>query len=271
MSNKVEPIDTLAEALRKCCGLFNQLVGANTKLLKLQSPDRPIKRQLKGADGIRHILTEDQAVALNEAKIDEQSLAIHKVEDDFLASIKDTDRAIKQHNLAGALGRSMSEPEEWLDELLAEIECMQAAALYSYYPDKNDSASQWGVMTPDRRMGDLVAVQKRLHRLDVMLARRSRLIPPGEQGTVPPKGNDDVGVVDRVAEAIAIMVRDPALTVDEIAAKVGLNRATLYKDTRFKDCRKTLREIKSNSPQRRRDQLPRGEKDADGQIEAWPG
>ncbi len=50
MSNEIESIDMLVEAMRGSCGLYNQLVSENTKLRELESHDRAKIEYLK-SDG----------------------------------------------------------------------------------------------------------------------------------------------------------------------------------------------------------------------------
>lgn len=189
MSNKVESIGVLVEALRRSCGLYNQLVSENTKLRKLESHDRPTEPSIRRVDGRSQILTADEAIAYDDAKIPAQALALHKVEDDFLAAIKDTRESLRHSTtLAVAIEPFVDKPKGWLAGLLGEINELELAALLPY-PCNDDPASQPGALAPEDRMAALRKVQRRLNRLDDILQI-------GLQ--TPPKRNVD-GIADPIA------------------------------------------------------------------------
>lgn len=189
MSNKVEPIDTLAEALRKSCGLFNQLVSEHTRLRKLGSNDRPTEPCIRRVNGKGQILTAEEAITHDETKVIEQSLVLHGVEHDFLAAIKDTRESLNRStSLVIAIEPFEDKPRGWLAGLLGEINELELAALLPY-PCNDDPASQPGALAPEDRMAALRKVQRRLNRLDDILQI-------GLQ--TPPKRNVD-GIADPIA------------------------------------------------------------------------
>ena len=63
---------------------------------------------------------------------------------------------------------------------------------------------------------------------------------------------------DPGAAAVAMKVRDPTLTVVKIAKELGVSRQSLYRDKRFTA---TLQMLAT--------EIPKGQKDPDGTIEAW--
>ena len=62
MSNEVESIDVLIEALKRSCTLYSQLVNENTRLCELESHDRPTEPCIRRVNGKGQILTADKAI-----------------------------------------------------------------------------------------------------------------------------------------------------------------------------------------------------------------
>lgn len=75
--------------------------------------------------------------------------------------------------------------------------------------------------------------------------------------------------LDPIAKAIGLMVADQSLSVDKLAEIVGVDRRRLYEDSRFKDVRRALREKRRDERADRARRIPKGSKDADGNLEAW--
>jgi hypothetical protein len=72
--------------------------------------------------------------------------------------------------------------------------------------------------------------------------------------TSPPQPTAELTAVER---AIAVYLRDPDLSVSEVARQVGCDRSLLYRDERFKRLRKAHRKT-----------LPKGSKSKEGDLEA---
>lgn len=164
MNSERNSIDVLAEALRKSCGLFNQLVSEHTRLRKLESHDPPTDPCIRRVNGKGQILTAEQAITYDDAKTTEQSLVVHGVEHDFLAAVQDTKEAIRHPGLTGAIEPTVDKPAHWLAELLGEIKSMELAALWPY--PRDDDPPQANTLTPEDRMAALIVVQQRLNHLD---------------------------------------------------------------------------------------------------------
>jgi hypothetical protein len=70
--------------------------------------------------------------------------------------------------------------------------------------------------------------------------------------------------VSKEALAIALLSKDPGLTMSALASEVGVSRTTLYSWDQ-------LRKVRGIIKAKDRDYLPRGLKGADGKMEAWVG
>ena len=80
-----------------------------------------------------------------------------------------------------------------------------------------------------------------------------------------PETDPKLGPVER---ALALLVKNRTMTVTKIAKIVGCDRATLYRDDRFKLARRALKEARANEAEQSRRRIPRGTK-TDGNLEAW--
>jgi hypothetical protein len=93
-------------------------------------------------------------------------------------------------------------------------------------------------------------------RLGVAVDLLREVVRPGTDPATP-AAEPPAAKLTAVEEAIALFLRDPDLSVSEIARQVGCNRSMLYRDERFKRLRETYR-----------GRLPKGSKSKEGHLEA---
>jgi hypothetical protein len=83
---------------------------------------------------------------------------------------------------------------------------------------------------------------------------------PADAATAP--------AIDRESLAIAVLYKQPTLSLPQIAEKVGVSRQTLYKWPKFLQAAEAVGKYSQKKPCNR-GRLPHGSRSADGSIEAW--
>jgi hypothetical protein len=143
---------------------------------------------------------------------------------------------------------------------------LQAALAAAGMADRNTS---WYFTDPQqeevaRCLRDLACDFRRGHldpdvlakRLSVAVELLREVVRPG-MDQLTPAAEAPAAKLTAVEQAIALFLRDPDLSVSDIARQVGCNRSLLYRDERFK----RLREA-------HRGRLPKGSKSKEGHLEA---
>lgn len=109
-------------------------------------------------------------------------------------------------------------------------------------------------------------IRAAIHAAEIrMHGREPKPAAAGVQRESPPVNANPASQLSKQDQALAVLIKNPALTNKEVAAAVGVNPKTLSKKswTRFRHARKAI--------QSGREETSRGAKDGDGNLEAWEG
>jgi hypothetical protein len=162
-------------------------------------------------------------------------------------------KAIEKHNRKASAGHKVLIKAEIAEELYDVCERVYDEA-YSIFSDAADAGIRLpSVPAVDGKFWDFKLLQS-WHNESLREISKP-------QKHIPEKNGGGTNKLSKEAKVLAALADNPELSDADIAKKAGVNRTSLYRMKKFKKTKEILKRSKED--------LPRGSKSKDGDMEAW--